>query len=290
MVTDSTSSLDHRVCTQAGVRVVPLQVVIDDVSRPEALSSGSGGDPSAVTPAEVAAALRAGRRVTTSRPAPEAFSAAYAELAGAGHDAVVSVHLSRAMSSTVEAARLAAAHAPVPVTVVDSNTIAMAAGFAVLSGADAASRGATAAEVARLVQRRAEKAEMYFSVPSLEFLRRGGRIGPAAALLGSALSVKPLLTLAGGAIRPYERARTLARAHTRLEELAAGAIATAVERTAGPDVAVHHLDDQVGADRLAERLAARLPGSAHLVVAELSAVLGVHVGPGTLGVVVAPWV
>ena len=141
VVTDSTSSLGPGQAERAEVTVIPLQVVIDDRSRPE----------SEVPAAEVAAALRAGRRVSTSRPAPEVIGATYADLAAAGYRAVVSVHLSGKISGTCAAAELAASVAPLPVTVVDSTTLAMGAGFAVLTGAEAARAGAPADVVAALV-------------------------------------------------------------------------------------------------------------------------------------------
>lgn len=285
VVTDSTASLVPEAAGTAGIRVVPLQVVIDGVSRPEA---AAGGVPDAVTPGEVAAALRQGRPVTTSRPAPEVFAATYAALAAEGFDAVVSVHLSSGVSGTVQAAEVAAATAPVPVIVVDTATLAMAMGFAALSGAEAARAGASADEVAMVVRARAAAATTWFSVASLEYLRRGGRIGAAAAILGSALAVKPLLTVRDGVISAAERVRTASRALARLEELSLAALATAAGSHAQVDVAVHHLDDAAGAARLAAKLRARVPAQGDIMVSEVSAVLGVHVGPGTLGVVVAP--
>jgi fatty acid kinase fatty acid binding subunit len=277
LVTDSTSSLGPEEARSAGIMIVPLQVVIDGESRAE----------SDVPAPQVAAALRAGRTVSTSRPSPESFATAYAEVARGGATAVVSVHLSADISGTCAAAERAATDAPVPVTVVDCRTLAMAAGFAVRSAAAAASSGASAAAVARLAQDRARASTTYFYVDTLEFLRRGGRIGPAAAMLGSALSVKPLLTVTDGQIRPCERVRTESRALARLEELSLAALAAAAGRSEHVDVAVHHLDNEDGAARLVDRLQSRVRGSA-VTVREVSAVIGVHVGPGMLGVVVAP--
>jgi DegV family protein with EDD domain len=157
----------------------------------------------------------------------------------------------------------------------------------VLSAAAAARSGAAAAEVAAVAAERAQASTTYFYVDTLEFLRRGGRIGPAAAMLGSAPSVKPLLTVVDGQIRPGERVRTQSRALARLEELSLAALASAAGGREHVDVAVHHLDNPDGAERLVERLQSRVRGSA-VVVREVSAVIGVHVGPGMLGVVVAP--
>lgn len=277
VVTDSTSSFAPHQASRTNLRVIPLQVVLDGHSRPE----------DEVSAAEVAAALRGGRSVSTSRPTPQAIGTTYAELAAAGHSAVVSVHLSAEVSGTVQAAEVAAASSPLPVRVVDSRVLGMATGFAALAGAAAAQQGADAETVAALVLRRAAASSTFFSVDDLVYLRRGGRIGAAAAAFGTALAVKPLLTVTDGRIRPYERVRTTARALARLEQLAVEALTDAAGRGDGVDVAVHHLDNLAAAAELAASLRGRVPVG-EVVVAELSAVLGVHVGPGTLGVVVSP--
>ena len=279
VVTDSTSSLSSAQALLAEVAVIPLQVVIDHESRAE---SDDGA-----TPAIVADALRRGQQVTTSRPTVEAFGATFAALAAQGYEAIVSAHLSRRMSGTYEAAVLAAGAAELPVIVVDTETLALASGFAVLSGAAAARSGAGADAVAEVVRRRAAAATTYFSVATLDYLRRGGRIGAATALLGSALSVKPLLTVGHGEIRPLERVRTTSKALSRLQELALAAAARAQQDCAPVDVAVYHLDALEAAAGLAERLRQRLGGEP-MLIAEISAVLGVHVGPGTVGIVVSP--
>jgi DegV family protein with EDD domain len=284
MVTDSTASLTSHQADCAGIAVVALQVILDGRSTAE-------GEPGA-TGADVAEALRAGRRVTTSRPTPEAFGQIYRELAERGASAAVSVHLSGKISGTYDAAILAARSAPIPVTVVDSETLAMGMGFAVLGGAKAALAGAGAGEIAEVVRSESSASSSFFSVDSLEYLRRGGRIGAAQALLGSALAVKPLLTVSDGVIQPYERVRTRAKAVARLAELGLEAGLAALGQGLALRLAVHHLDDADGAAELASLLAARLQeqgaDNPAIVVAEISAVLGVHVGPGTLGVVVAP--
>ncbi len=277
VVTDSTSSLAVDQAERAGVRVIPLQVVLEGLSRPE----------SEVNPAEVAAALRGGRRVTTSRPSPDAIAAVYAGLAAAGCTGVVSVHLSAAISGTVAAAEVAARGAAIPVHVVDSRVAGMATGFAALAAAEAARAGAGLAEVAAAARRRAAVTSTWFCVDDLVHLRRGGRVSVASAVIGTALAVKPLLTVTDGSIRPFERVRTSARALLRLEELAGAAMAAGAQAGRLLDVAVHHLDNPVAAGRLAEALTARQPGGT-VLVSELSAVLGVHVGPGTVGVVVSP--
>jgi DegV family protein with EDD domain len=221
--------------------------------------------------------------VTTSRPTPQAFGDAYASLAAAGASAVVSVHLSGEMSGTLSSAALAAEAASLPVHVVDSRTLGMAMGFAVLTGAELAGAGQDLAAVRTAVETRCAASSVFFYVDTLEYLRRGGRIGVAAAWVGSALSVKPLLQMSDGRIGLLEKVRTSARAVARLEELA-------VERSGAleVDVAVHHLASPDRADLLAERLRSRIPGLRQLLISEVGAVVGAHVGPGMLAVAVVP--
>ncbi|WP_449060220.1 DegV family protein [Planomonospora algeriensis] len=222
--------------------------------------------------------------ITTSRPAPRRFADAYAKAAAAGAEAVVSIHLSGKMSGTVEAARAGAADSPIPVEVVDSGSVAMGLGFPVLAAAQAAVRGATGADVAGAARRRMAETRSFFYLDTLEYLRRGGRIGAAATMLGSALMIKPLLHIADGVIAPLEKVRTANRAIARLEDLAVRAAADA-----GPvEVAVQHISSLPRAEALAVRLSERLPDLFRVVVVEVGAVLGAHAGPGMLGVTVSP--
>lgn len=273
VVTDSTAYLPTSQAEAAGVSVVPVQVVI----------GGESHDETAITSSDVAAALRAWNPVTTSRPSPHAFLDVYQRLAADGFEEVVSVHLSGAMSATVESASLAARDADLPVTVVDSRLIGMGLGFCVLTGAGLAASGASASDVVAAVHRRMAVTEVLFYVDTLEYLRRGGRIGTAAALVGSALSVKPLLHLSNGHVEPLEKVRTASKAMLRLEELT-------VARTgdAAVDIAVQHLANPERAQALADRLQERLGDRAAVTVSEVGAVVGAHVGPGMLAVAIAP--
>jgi DegV family protein with EDD domain len=274
IVTDSTAYLPREVLDRHGITVVPLTVILGD----EALEDGTETSARAV-----ANALQRRRPVSTSRPNREEFAAAYRAAAETGADQIVSLHLSAELSGTYDSAWLAASEAPVPVRVVDTRMVAMALGYAVLAAAEAAESGGSPDEVVAAAEKRAGETSAYFYVDTLDYLRRGGRIGAAQALLGSALAVKPLLHLADGSIQPLEKVRTAARGIARLEELSA-------ERAGGGavDVAVHHLAATDRADALAARLRKRLPGAVEVHVGEIGAVIGAHVGPGLLGVVVAP--
>jgi len=167
--------------------------------------------------------------------------------------------------------------------VIDSRATAMATGFAVLAAARAAAEGADADAVANAARETAAVTRTFFVVDTLEHLRRGGRIGAAAAVLGSALAVKPVLHVVDGTVVPLEKVRTSARAFHRLVQRA---VEIAGE---GPSsVAVHHLAAPERAERLAQELRDRLPKLGELYVSELGAAIGAHVGPGAVGVVVVP--
>jgi DegV family protein with EDD domain len=203
-------------------------------------------------------------------------------LLDSGADNVVSVHLSAALSGTWESATLAAQDFPHgAVRVVDSRSTAMALGYAVLAAATRAAEGAPAAEVQGAATAVVDRTRTMFSVDTLEYLRRGGRIGTAAALLATSLSVKPLLQMVEGQIVPLEKVRTSSRAMARLVELTVQAAGTG-----RADAAVHHLAVPDRADAVAASLRSALPRLGECRVAELGAVIGAHLGPGVLGTVV----
>ena len=272
VVTDSTAALTDAVCDKYGVAVVPLQVV---------LGQRVGAEGVDVTPEDVSTALSAKASVSTSRPSPKSFADIYRRLADDGVTAVVSIHLSAGLSGTLESARFAAADADVPVHLVDSRSTAMGLGFPVLAAAEVAAAHASAADVAHAAEQAVRRTRVLFYVDSLDALRRGGRIGHAAALLGSALLVKPILQVDDGQIALLEKVRTTMKALDRLEDLAV--------ETAGAelvDVAVHHLAAPGRAQEVADRLRGRLRRLRSVHVTEVGAVVGAHVGSGLIGVVI----
>ncbi len=273
LVSDSTS-VDAEMAKRLDVIVVPLKVVIGAKSYDEG---------PAASPESVAAALKQWSPVSTSRPAPEAFLRVYEAAAKAGAEAIVSIHLSGEVSGTYESAELAGRDASIPVVTVDSRHLGMGTGFAVEAAAAALDQGASAEEAAELARVRAAATTALFYVDTLEFLRRGGRVGATAALVGSALAVKPLLKVEDGRIVPLEKVRTSGKALIRLEELAIEAAGSKPV-----DMAVSHLANAERADALADRLRERIPELHTLVVNQVGAVIGAHVGPGMLAVVISP--
>jgi len=273
VVTDSTAYLPPGVADEYGVSVVPLRVTIGNRTGADGIEVSSG---------DVTKALRERIPVTTSRPSPAEFAAVYQQALDNGASNIVSIHLSAALSGTWESAVLAAQDFGYGVVrVVDSRSTVMALGFAVLAAARAAQADASAAEAQDAAVSTVDSTRTFFYVDTLEHLRRGGRIGTAAALLATSLSVKPLLHVLDGQIVPLEKVRTSAKAIARLIQLT---VAAAGSDPA--DVAVHHLDAPDRATEVAERLRAEIPGLGELHTSEVGAVIGAHIGPGVLGTVV----
>jgi DegV family protein with EDD domain len=272
VVTDSTAYLPATVAEAAGLRVVPLTVTVSGRDGREGLE---------VFSADVARALRERRvAVTTSRPAPTEFATAYRELFDAGATGIVSVHLSARLSGTYESAELAAEEFGGRVAVVDSGSAGIGVGFVALAAAAVANDGGDLAAARAAAELAAKHLSTLFYVDTLEFLRRGGRIGAASALLGTALSVKPILHVVDGEVVLREKVRTSARALARLGDL--------VMEEAGDsdvDIAVQHLDASDRAQALYGLLLTRLGSRVRRsYVSEVGAVVAAHTGPGVIGV------
>lgn len=278
VVTDSAAALPAEWVAGAGsdvLTVIPMPVMVGDEIY------GEGEDDILET---VAVALAAGSPVKTSRPSPGQFEQAYRAARKRGFESVVSVHISGELSGTVEAARLAATRVDIPVEIVDSRTAGLAQGMAVQAAVEAAAGGGSAKDAAAAAARQAGRARVYFYVPSLEQLRRGGRIGAAASFLGTMLAIKPILAMEDGRIVPLEKVRSAARAVARLEEIVA---ADASARSGDVRLAVHHFGNPAEAAALAARLGAALPGCPPALISSLPAVLAAHAGLGVLAVIVA---
>jgi DegV family protein with EDD domain len=278
VVTDSAAALPAQWVNGLGAEglltVIPMPVMVG------AEIYGEGEDDILET---IALALAAGTPVKTSRPSPGQFENAYRAAQRLGYEAVVSIHISGELSGTADAARLAAARVDIPVEVVDSRTVGMALGMAVQAGVAAAAAGADAAGTAAAASGQAAGTKVYFYVPSLEQLRRGGRIGAAASLVGTMLAIKPILAVDGGRIVPLEKVRSAAKAVARLEEIVA---AEAQARSGAVRLAVHHFGNPEEAESLAVRLSAALPGCPPAQISSLPAVLAAHAGLGVLAVIV----
>lgn len=273
VITDSTAYLPPGWAQRYNIGVVPVQVII----------AGQAYDETEVTDASlVTRALEEWKPVSTSRPSPERFVQACEEQIARGASGIVIATLSCDLSATHESAVLAAKRIGVPVSVIDSRSIAMGLGFAAVAGAERALAGDSVDEVAMTISKRASASSVFFAVDTLEYLRRGGRVTSAKAVVGQALSVKPILQVVDGHVVQLEKVRTSTKAISRLIELA-------IARAGSSDVefAVQHLAAADRAATVADTLASRLP-HARIVEAPVGGVVGAHVGPGLVAVIVAP--
>jgi DegV family protein with EDD domain len=275
VVTDTTHYLPRELVEREGLVLVPLYVNWN--GRTDKESELADFD------AYYDHLRRAKELPTTSQPSVGDFITAYEPILQAGDD-IVSIHLSGGISGTVRAAQQARSTlledrgiAPERIAVVDSETACGGMGLVALAAAAAARRGATPVHCAEAARRLRADLRTWFAVDTLEFLRRGGRIGAAQAYLGSALRIKPILTL-GKEIEPIERVRTAGRAVERLEEY------LQERRDEGCDeFAVQHIQDRERAEVLVDAGRA-IFGREPLFVSEIGPVIGTHVGPGLLGV------
>ncbi|WMY77483.1 DegV family protein [Citricoccus sp. I39-566] len=278
IVTDSSASIPAEVVAHPlakGLRQVPMPVMLGEQIHAEGTSE---------LLRELPLALAAGTAVKTSRPSPGSFSAVYQELAESGFEQIISIHISGQLSGTVEAARLAGREALIPVTVVDSQTSGFALGTVVLDAVIAAGFGTPADQVLARVDEGTQEADVFFTVPNLDQLRRGGRIGTMAGLLGTLLNVKPVLTLDEGLVSLVDRPRTTVRATERLIELAEESVQGSEDRRVR--IAIHGFGNEAAAHELAWRL--QHLSSMPVPVIPLPAVLAAHLGLGALGVTLNP--
>ena len=275
VVTDTTTYLPRELLAAAGVHEVSLYVNQEGTTTRESeLLADLDG---------FYERLRTASAVPkTSQPSIGDFLDVYRPLLDAGHD-VISIHLSAAISGTTETAQRAAAEAAPPggarrIEVVDSQTACGGLGLVVLAASAAAAAGQGIEEVLDRTLRARESRGMWFSVDTLEYLRRGGRIGRVSSWVGGALSIKPILSVDAEGIKPIERVRTQKRAFERMTEFAAQLLADG--KTA---YCVQHIRAPETAARLAERTT-EIVGREPVFVSEIGPVIGAHVGPGLLGV------
>jgi DegV family protein with EDD domain len=276
VVTDTTAYLPDDLVARHDIHRVSLYVTLDGEQRPEA---------------EIAAAAysdfferlrRSEEGATTSQPSVGDFISAYEPLLAEGKD-VVSIHISAGISGTCESARQARDQLAAEdkggdrIHVMDSRSAAGGQGMLVLAAAYAAAGGATGAQALAAAKRARESLKMWFAIDTLEYLRKGGRIGAAQAWLGSALQIKPILTLEEE-ITPVERVRTRRRAFERMVEFARERKAAGAEAWV-----VQHIHDPDSARELVDQ-GRQVFGSEPIFVSEVGPVLGAHVGPGMLGV------
>lgn len=276
VVTDTTAYLPEELVAKHDIKLVSLYVSLEGEQRPEIEIADERYT-------EFFERLRrSSEGATTSQPSVGDFCAVYEPLLAEGRD-IVSIHLSAGISGTCESASQARQRliderkGGERIRVYDSRSCAGGQGLVVLAAAAAAARGGEGSEVLAAAERCRAALEMWFAIDTLEYLRKGGRIGSAQAWLGSALQIKPILTL-GEEITPVERVRTRRRAFERMVDYARQ------RRDDGADAwVVQHIQNLDTAQRLVEQCR-ELFGSDPVFVSEIGPVIGAHVGPGLIGV------
>ena len=269
VVTDSSSRLPTEMRERWAIRQVPLHILLDDADLRDGVD-------------QIRNDICERGQATTAAVTPTELSDAYRQaLADSGGDGIVAVHISAALSGTVGAAQTAAAELGDAVRVIDSKSAAMGTGFVTLAAARAAAKGADLDTVAQAATAAVWRSHAFIVVHQLDNLRRSGRIGGAAAWLGTALALKPLLRIDGGQLVLAQRVRTSGKAVAAMIDQVCEVVG---ESPAA--VAVHHVANPGGAADVAAALADRLPACQPAIVTDLGPVLALHVGSGALAVCV----
>lgn len=271
VVTDSTAYLPPELVEEFDIRVVPLTLILGDRSWRDNVDI----DP----PAFYDLLEESPCFPTTSQPNVATFQELFSQLARS-YQGIVTIVISDELSGTMDSAVTAAANLPdVPIRVIDSRGTSMMLGFTVLAAARAAAAGGDLAAVAAAAEELVGKTHVYFVVDTLEYLHRGGRIGAAAKLLGSALNLKPILEIRDGIVKPVTKVRTRGKAVSKLFEI--------LGEQLGEGARVHMAVINVAATAEAQALKVELEERFHpveIMSTEVSPVIGAHAGPGTVGV------
>jgi DegV family protein with EDD domain len=272
ILTDSTADLPQETAQNLGITVVPLKVFFGD----EAYLDGVELD-NASFYTRLAESKDLPR---TSQPSPAAFQEAFQKLIDEGAEGILAIHLASKLSGTYQSActgrdLLPESSRKVPIEILDSQSVSAGMGYALQKGAHLAAQGAGLEEVKALIEDILARSQILAALDTLEYLRRGGRIGAASAMLGNMLSFKPIISVKEGDVLPVERPRTRAKAFARVAQLL---LEMGGELEA---VSVVQSNAEVG-QQLSEALKSVYQGE--LPVYNLGAVLGTHTGPGVAGI------
>jgi DegV family protein with EDD domain len=273
IVTDSTADIPIELMQKYPIFVAPLQIIWGEETFRDGID---------ITNAEFYQRLgQDSVSPTTSQPSSGAFKTLYERLLNEGHE-IVSIHISKRLSGTIDSAEQAKVMLPgAPIEILDSCTSSMALGLQVLNIARAVRQGANLRECKTIFEQSVSLAGVYFMVNTLEFLHRGGRIGGAAAFLGTLMDLKPLLTVTDGIIDAVEKVRSANKALQRLLDLVEKQVGT----TRPVQVSALHTNAPDIARALLERTKQRLNVSQVVepLITDASPVIGAHTGPGCVG-------
>lgn len=272
IVTDSTGDLPKEIADDLGITVVPLKVILGEEEYFDGVD---------LTSAQFYSKLKtSAHHPTTSQPSPDQFATVYKNLLKEGADGIVSIHISSELSGTVQSAKIAKDMlSNQPIEVIDTKVTSMALGLIAIEAAHAANTGATLEQVVDIVRNAMNKIKVYFVVDTLEYLKKGGRIGKASAFLGTLLNIKPFLTLENGLVAPVEKIRGKNKALQKLIDK----MRDELGKNRKIRASVFHANDIQIATKLAEDIRSQFD-TKEIIIADLGAVIGTYVGPGTFGV------
>src|SRR6266581_579139 len=271
LVTDSTADIPRDQAQAAGITVVPLTALFGDEAYLDGVELDNAGFYSK---------LQASKELPrTSQPSPAAFQEAYIRLINEGADAILSVHLSAKLSGTYQSACTARDTLPdtvtkIPIEIIDSQSVSVGMSRSIIRAAQEAREGLSLLEIKAHVLDELARTRILAVLDTLEYVKRGGRIGGARAFLGNMLSVKPIISLKDGEVIPVEQPRTRSKAYARVAQLLQ-------EMGKVEYVSIAASSEEVG-QQLAQVI--RTVYSGDLPIYRLGAALGTHTGPGTAAV------
>lgn len=270
IVTDSTCDLDPATLREYKITSVPLKVYFGEKEYRDGID---------ITSEEFYKMLKTSPyHPRTSQPSPYDFLECYKSLKSEA-DRIISIHISSKLSGTYNSALIAKKMVDIPVDVIDTEGASIMVGFIAKEAARASLEGKSREEIIELINYLKEKIKIYFSVDTLEYLQKGGRIGKAAAFLGGLLNIKPILTLKEGVIVPVDKVRGKDRVYSRLLEL------VRQENINGPlNVAIMNSNAPDEANKLKNMLLNEFQVK-EIITANVGPVIGTHTGPGVIGVV-----
>lgn len=276
IVTDSTCDLPLQMVKENNIAVVPLKIHFGEQTYYEGID---------LTPDSFYEKLKGADVLpTTSQPSPGDFVKVYKEYAQQGFTHIISIHISSKLSGTYQSALIAKGLVEdiIKVEVIDSHFVTFGLGIMVLEAAKMVKEGKSFETTIQHVNSLREKAKLYFLVDTLEFLQKGGRIGKASSLIGSLLNIKPLLTLREGEVHPFEKVRGQSKALDRLVNIVEQLPSTGLEKV---HCGIVHSQSLEIAEKVKKILVNNL-GLAEITISEIGAVVGTHVGPGAIGIII----
>ena len=276
IITDSNSGITQEEGKQLGIRIVPMPFMINGEEYLEDIT---------LTQQEFYAKLGEGSDISTSQPSPESIMALWDEVLEE-YDEIVHIPMSSGLSGSCQTAMMLAEDYDGKVEVVNNQRISVTQRQSALDAKELAAKGMCAAEIKEKLEAVKFDSSIYITLDTLKYLKKGGRITPAAAALGTLLRIKPVLTIQGEKLDAFSKARTAKQAKTIMLTAITKDLEERFGDRTGKNVhlAVAHTDNQEEADEFAKELRELFPATGEIVIAPLSLSVSCHIGPGSLAV------